>query len=233
VTRKWIVLFDWDGTLIDSLPVKIQNAGNLFQQAFGVPADTIMAAYRRHSGIPRKQLFTAICKDSGIPALDDEQYSRLSKRFTELNLASLTHARTSDLLQPETAPALEALARLGYPLYVSSSADSQEIRSLARGLGLEHFFVDIMGSSPGFSKGAQHIQHVLKEQSALLDQLVFVGDEPTDIALGCSAGVLTIGKTGTYSAGSLREAGADGIIDRLSELPALLNEWDGASHGEL
>ena len=231
MTRKWIVLFDWDGTLVDSLPVKIHNAGRLFQQAFGVPAEVIMQAYRRHSGVPRRQLFAAICTEAGIPPLDDERYNRLSKSFTEMNLASLTRASPGDLLQPSTTAALEALVRLGYPLYVSSSADTQEIRSLARGLGLEGFFVDVLGSLPGFGKGEQHVRHVLEEQGASLDQLVFVGDEPTDIALGRSAGVLTIAKTGTYSAESLAEARADAIVDQLNELPAILGDWEVTNRG--
>jgi len=53
---KWIIVFDWDGTLIESLPLKIRNAGRLFEETFGVPRAGIEAAYRVHSGIPRRQL---------------------------------------------------------------------------------------------------------------------------------------------------------------------------------
>ena len=81
-----VVMFDWDGTLICSLEWKIHNGGILFSEVFGVPALDVEAAYRLHSGIPRRELFAAICKEVDLPALDQEQYSMMSTRFSEMNL---------------------------------------------------------------------------------------------------------------------------------------------------
>ena len=54
---------------------------------------------------------------------------------------------------------------------------------------------------------------------------VYVGDTEYDIREARAAGVRSIGYAGGYRpAGALREAGAESIIDRLSDLPALLNE---------
>jgi mannose-1-phosphate guanylyltransferase len=64
--RKWIVLFDWDGTLIDSLDLKIRNAGALFERALGIPHDKVEVVYRQHSGLPRRQVFRAICQENGL-----------------------------------------------------------------------------------------------------------------------------------------------------------------------
>jgi pyrophosphatase PpaX len=52
---------------------------------------------------------------------------------------------------------------------------------------------------------------------------LFVGDSPHDIMSGRSAGVVTVGVTwGAFGRGELEEAGADVVIDRIEELPALL-----------
>ena len=221
---KWIVLFDWDGTLIDSLPAKVRNAGRLFQQEFGVSPDDVAVAYRRVSGIPRKQLFASICADNSLQPLDDELYQRLSQRFTEMNLASLTDPGAKGIVVQETIDTLSALKASGYPLYVSSSADPQEIRKGARALGLDGFFTEIMGSLPGFGKGTQHVAQVLQAQAARPDQLIFVGDEPADIFLGRAAGVRTVAKVGTYSPELLSKENPDYIIGTLSELPGLLDK---------
>ena len=220
---KWIVLFDWDGTLIDSLPTKIRNAGKLFEQEFGISPEAVALAYRRVSGIPRKQLFASICQDNGLAPLDDENYQRLSQRFTGMNLASLADPKAKGIVAPDTFEALRDLGAIGYPLYVSSSADPIEIRSGASALGLAGYFTEIMGSLPGFGKGEQHVRHVLQAQAAGLNQLVFVGDEPADISLGQAAGIRTIAKAGTYSPEFLIEEKPDHIINKLSELPALLD----------
>ena len=219
---KWIVLFDWDGTLIDSLPTKVRNAGRLFEQKFGLSPDDVALAYRRVSGIPRKQLFASICADNGLPPLDDEAYQQLSQRFTEMNLGSLTDSDADGIVTQETFDTLIALRDAGYPLYVSSSADPHEIRQGASALGLDGFFTEIMGSVPGFGKGKQHVAHVLQSQAARASQLVFVGDEPADITLGHAAGVRTVAKAGTYTSEFLMQENPDHIIAALSELPGLL-----------
>jgi phosphoglycolate phosphatase-like HAD superfamily hydrolase len=221
---RWIVLFDWDGTLIDSLPNKVRNAGRLFQDEFGVPPEAVALAYRRVSGIPRKELFASICADNGLPPLDEEPYRRLSQRFTEMNLASLTGPGANRIATQETIDTLRTLQACGYPLYVSSSADPQEIRKGASALGLDSFFTGIMGSLPGFGKGQQHVAHVLQSQAAGSNQLVFVGDEPADIRLGRLAGVRTVAKLGTCPAEVLSQENPDHIIGTLSELPALLDK---------
>jgi phosphoglycolate phosphatase-like HAD superfamily hydrolase len=224
MSYPWIILFDWDGTLIDSLPTKVRNAGRLFQQELGIAPEDVALAYRRVSGIPRKQLFASICADNALAPLDDEAYQRLSQRFTEMNLASLTDPGAKGVVAQETFDTLRLLQASGYPMYVSSSADPHEIRKGANALGLDGFFTEIMGSLPGFGKGTQHVAHVLQSQSARRDQLVFVGDEPADISLGRLAGVRTVAKLGTCSAELLSKENPDHIIGALSELPMLLAE---------
>jgi phosphoglycolate phosphatase-like HAD superfamily hydrolase len=63
----------------------------------------------------------------------------------------------------------------------------------------------------------------MKQQNSFRSQIVFVGDEPIDIILGKSAGVLTFVKTGTHPADLLGKTGPDGIINSLCELPDLLH----------
>ena len=52
-----------------------------------------------------------------------------------------------------------------------------------------------------------------------------------DVALGQSAGVLTVARVGTYPAESLAEAKPDYIIEDLSELPEILIRLAGANDG--
>ena len=59
MNNKWIVLFDWDGTLINSLEIKIRNASMVFHEILGANPEKIGEAYRHYSGIPRRQLFEA------------------------------------------------------------------------------------------------------------------------------------------------------------------------------
>jgi phosphoglycolate phosphatase-like HAD superfamily hydrolase len=222
MNKKWIVLFDWDGTLINSHEIKIHNAAVVFHEILGANPEKIAAVYRHYSGIPRRQLFEVICAENGLSPLEDVQFQLLSQRFSEANLAALSNPNIDGLVPPDTPQALSTLSQLGYPLYISSSSLTDEIRKIAVALGLERFFYDILGSSPGLNKGRDHVDYAMKQQNASRSQVVFVGDEPIDIALGKSAGVLTFVKTGTHPADILAKAGPDGIISSLCELPDLL-----------
>ncbi|GEM_PF-2186702 len=221
-----VVMFDWDGTLIRSLEWKIRNGGILFSEVFGVPAPDVEAAYRLHSGIPRRELFASICKEVGLPALGKEQYAMMSARFSDMNRRVLLDPSTPGLLPEETPLALQSLREAGMVLYVSSSADQQEIIDIARSLGLYDYFIstggEVLGSKPGFYKGRQHVDYVCQKQQVGLDEILFVGDEPTDIALGKDAGVRVAAKAGTYPAGKLAEAQPDIIVESLTELPVKL-----------
>ena len=215
---KWIIVFDWDGTLIESLPLKIRNAGRLFEETFGVASDAVEAAYRVHSGIPRRQLFDAICADSGLPVLDDAQYETLSAAFTARNRQIISE------LQVETVAisTLGTLVGKGYPLYVSTSATPDEVRTVSKALNVDHYFDEILGSQDSFTKGPVHIDYILSQHPVEKQQIWFVGDEPNDVVLGKQAGVRTVVKLGSHPRERLAAVDPDVIIEQLPELIPLL-----------
>jgi len=219
----WVIIFDWDGTIINSLDLKIANASNLFHETFGIAPTEVAYAYRQHSGIPRHELFDAICDDNGLPPVTSAQFQNLSNRFTELNLAVLSDPQNKKIVPKGTIQALQMLVEQNIPRYISSSATTQEILQVAMSHDLKAYFNEILGSSPGFSKGKEHIRYVQAKQKVALGQIVFVGDEPNDIQLGKSAGVLTIALVGTHPKEELAYARPDHIIHSLPELLTILN----------
>ncbi len=219
------VLFDWDGTLVNSLDVKIRNAGILFHQRLDLAPEGVEEAYRVHSGIPRRQLFDAILADLGQPALNDENFALLSQAFSDANRNTLRDRSLQGLIPAATLLILESLLQIGCLLFVSSSAMTDEIKDIAGNLRLADYFMrsggDIFGSRPDFNKGSQHVEYICSHYRLNVEELVFVGDDPADIHLGQAAGVFTIARTGTYSAAALQIYKPDAIITSLDELTAL------------
>ena len=240
-----LVFFDWDGTLVKTLDLKISNAAHLFQHEFGVHPESVEAAYRRHSGIPRRQLFEAICADLSLPELNQARFAALSRQFTQLNRQAIEDRTaawavegqptgTESLLASACPQTLKTLFEAGCTLYISSSADPDEIRPVAQMLGLEKYFHqsggEILGSQPGFSKGPQHIAYALNRaagqdaaaQAAGHASLFFVGDEPADIRLGRQGGAFTIAVAGTWSPERLAQEKPDAVVTSLEEVPVLI-----------
>ena len=216
--ERLAILFDWDGTLVNSVGVKARNAGLLFSQEYGVPFDLAEGAYRRWSGIPRRQWFDEALKGLGLPSLTEAEFTVLSKRFSDMNRFSIGEIRSF----PDARSTLDILRKFQVPLYVSSSADTQEVRAVAQALELDGYFCEILGSHQDFNKGIAHAQHVARQQAMPVSALVMVGDEPPDIVLGKAAGMVTIGKVGTYGREHLLALGPDYVIQRLDELPHIL-----------
>ncbi|MFC2028983.1 HAD family hydrolase [Chloroflexota bacterium] len=216
------VLFDWDGTLVNSLDVKIRNAGKLFKQVFDLSSQDVQQTYRRYSGIPRRQLFDAILADLGRPALGDEDYNTLSDRFSTLNTEALSDPSLPGLIPHATSLVLQSLQEIGCLLFISSSAATEELQDIASSLGLEKFITgsggEIMGSRAGFNKGVHHVDHVCGKYGLTRQELLFVGDDLADIRLGAEAGVLTIAKAGTYPVDVLFANNADLVVKTLEDI---------------
>ena len=215
---KWFVVFDWDGTIIDSLEIKINNAGTLFNKWFGVEEKKARDAYRKHSGIPRKRLFDAICKELSLPPLTDNVFNQMSKEFSSLNLQVISQIEVSE----DTKHTLSALKSRDYYLFVSTAAAHDEVTFLVDKLNLAEFFVEVLGSKNGFTKGAAHISYILEKYGSPESGVIFIGDEPTDVRLGKEAGVLTAVRLGSHKREDLLAANPDYLLERLGDLLELL-----------
>jgi phosphoglycolate phosphatase-like HAD superfamily hydrolase len=209
----WAIVFDWDGTLINSLDVKVRNAGQMFAAAYGISDQSVQAAYRRYSGIPRRRLFDAILSDFGLGPLTDDEFSHASAQFTECNLKAIQTTIEDDVLYT-----LKTLRQMGHALFISSSAIAEEICALAVQAGIAEWFVEILGSRDGFAKGPQHIQYIRASYPDYSAQIAFVGDEPVDIALGKQSGLVTIARLGTHLPERFTDLQPDYMIAHLSDL---------------
>lgn len=208
-------LFDWDGTLIDSLPLKIANAADLFAERFGADSKEVRESYARHSGVPRRILFDRISYDCRGTTLSNVEYDSLSDAFTERNRQSVSK---NGALRPGAMSTLLQLQESGVLLYISTSAEQDEIDSLAGHFGLGQICHGIYGSRPSFSKGPDHAREVIELHGLSHADVAGVGDDVVDMELFRAAGIHPIGITGTRSRAELEEAGAEIVIDSLEDI---------------
>jgi len=212
------ILFDWDGTLVNSLNLKVENAGVLFNDRFGYSVESIERAYRIHSGVPRRTLFDAILMEVGNRKLNNSEYADLSNAFTELNLSNLS----TDYLFSDTIETLDYLRGCGIRLFVSSSAIPEDVIASAAQLGISDKFVEVLGSFEGFGKGIEHVSYVCEKYKLNKGKIIMIGDESADIFLAKSAEVYSIAKVGSLEKSELSKLKPNRIIDSLSELSELI-----------
>ncbi len=165
------VVFDWDGTIVDTMALKRMNIALLFQDVYGVAYEKTLKSLDEHSGIPRKDLFQSIAREHIERSLTDSEFQHLSSAFTAKNLDSF---KEHNIFDSSKAQALKRL-KGNYLLFVSSAAPSDEILFLSDHLNIRGFFAELLGSFSGFSKGQEHFNYISSHYGFKLEEILFVG----------------------------------------------------------
>jgi len=212
-TRPLAVLFDLDGTLIDSIGLILASMRYAFAKCEReAPSD---AEWLTGVGTPLRTMFERYSPDEA--ALD-----AFIAAYREHQFAHHDELVTSYPDVPET---VAALARAGHPLaLVTSKTETLARRGLTR-VGI----VDQFGVIIGCDSCERHKPHPEPVLTALHrlgyqpHEAAFVGDSVHDMAAGNAAGVLTVAALwGPFTRAELAGASPDEFLERIADLPQLL-----------
>ena len=203
------LLFDLDGTLIDSIELILGSARHAFIGFEGrIPTDE---EWRAGIGRPLQAVLREF-------AGDDLEADRLFQRYRAYQLEH--HDR---LVRPYEGivETLAALADAGHRMaLVTSKADWLAEKALVH-VGLDRLIPVVVGCDTcvNHKPHPEPVERALALLEAPREDALFVGDSPHDIESGRAAGVGTVGVTwGAFSRAELERAGADVVIDRVEEL---------------
>src|SRR3990172_2965869 len=88
VERIKAIVFDWDGTVVNTMQNKKNNASAIFAERYGAAHENVVRSYERYSGVPRKELFNLIAKENIGRELSPIEFNKLSSVFTLNNIDS-------------------------------------------------------------------------------------------------------------------------------------------------
>ncbi|MBU1425693.1 MAG: HAD hydrolase-like protein [Gammaproteobacteria bacterium] len=211
--EKKVFVFDWDGTILDSMAMKSRNFDQAFRSVITVGSkskliDDVAGHYLRLSGRPRKYIFVQILN---LFNLDEEQasFERFNLEFETLNKRDLIHA---DVFE-DAFELLKELAGHNRKIFISSSVPQRELVELVEAIlpdSIRNGISSVLGSEDGFAKGIGHLRWIMKETGAPCDQLLVIGDDIADYELSFEAGVdcILVDRTGTM-AGNRNNAVSD------------------------
>ena len=208
-----LVIFDLDGTLIDSLG-DLADAMNAVLEEHGHPVHPL-DAYRQFVGdgiemLVRRALPPGVADESKVPRYVDLMRREYSRRWV---------ATTRPF--PGIPELLAALDSRGVYTTVLSNKNDSATRAVVDLLFTDHTFKDVRGERIGVPRKPDPTAalEMISALGKLPEQSIFVGDTAIDMATGKNAGIQTVGVTwGFRDVDELLSHGADHIVHRPIEI---------------
>lgn len=213
---RHLIIFDVDGTLVDSQQQILESMELAFRMA-----DLPMPPRAEALSVVGLSLPEALARL--MPGVPPEGQADILAAYRQGFAAS--RARRAAPLYPGARAALEGLAaRPGAVLGVATGKSRRGLTHLLDEHGLHDFFATTQVADDHPSKPHPSMLEAARRETGFGPRGgVMIGDTTFDIEMGRAAGFRTIGVTwGYHDAHDLRIAGADCLISDFSDLPDAL-----------
>ena len=208
------VLFDWDGTLVDSAEASYRCYVRLFS-AYGIPFDR--ARFESTYSPNWHRTYEAL----GLPRA----------RWDEADARWLEHYGCEETrLLPGARQALTALRGQGLDLALVTSGDRARVSAEVDRLEVRAFFRSLTcaGDTARRKPHPEPLQRGLRELGREPAECAYVGDSPEDVEMARGAGVYAVGVPGGFpNRAALSASGPDLMAPDLPRMVTALLEARG------
>ena len=219
--NKQLLIFDFDGTLIDSVP-DLADATNAMLTTLGkdtYPIETI----RNWIGNGSRMLVErALVGDVTVPegALTQAEANHAEQIFFEA-YKNLSGSKT--VAYPNVDEGLKKLHAAGYTLALVTNKPIRFVPKILESFGWQDLFSEVMGgdSLPVKKPDPAPLLHVCDALNVSVAQSVMIGDSRNDMLAGQNANMDTLGLSYGYNYGQdIRELNPTEAFDNFADLVA-------------
>lgn len=203
------VIFDFDGTLADSISLAIELYNQFADEYSVLPIDDLAEA-------------------RSLAKLGYSKAMRV-KRITPLKLLALVRTGSRELPKhmsrvlpyPGIVEAVSRIKTKGYRLGILTSNQGPLVQNFLQAHSFPAF--DFVVSEKTLFRKDKALRKIMKRYKLIADEVVFVGDEPRDIQAAIRLGVKSIGVTwGLAGIEGFGESTPDSFVSTADELVAAI-----------
>jgi len=213
------LVFDLDGTLIDSAPDLAWSVNQLLAEEQHAPLDLPgIKAMIGHGA--RNLVERAFAATGGCVA--DSSLDALTRRFLEIYES---HGVRETTTYPGVRETLSTLQERDIPLGLCTNKPEQATLGVLNDLNLSAFFSAVVGGDTlaGIRKpDPRPLLAVLETLGASPDRAIYIGDSLTDVQVARAAGLRVVLREDGYTTEPAESLGADAVFGPFEELPQLL-----------
>ena len=220
---KQLLIFDFDGTLIDSVP-DLADATNTMLTQLGKPTytlDTIKEWVGNGSRLLIERALvgkTEVAKSALTKAEADHAEQLFFAAYAE-------HDASKTISYPDVNEGLKTLQDAGFTLALVTNKPIRFVPNILDGLGWTPLFNMVLGgdSLPVKKPDPTPLLEVCKTLNFKPTQAFMIGDSINDISAGKNAGIDTIGLSYGYNYGKdIRDSSPDQVFDNFADLLSYL-----------
>jgi len=180
-----VVLFDFDGVLVDSVSIKEHAFGLLYEEYGRDIMERVMAHHRQHGGMSRFDKFEHYHTEFLGRPLQPGESEDLNQRFSSLVVELVIAAKE----MKHATNVLQALSD-NFPVHLVSATPEKELIHIVAARGMQHFFRSLHGAP---QKKSSHICNIRERYGYEKEQMVFIGDAINDYEASIEADIDFIG----------------------------------------
>lgn len=179
------IIFDFDGVVLDSEKIKDDGFRAIFSEFDKEAVDCLVAFHKDNGGLSRfvkiAYMFETILKKE----ITDDIVMKYADKFSQIMLSQLTN---SEFLIKETMDFIKSHRKI--PMHVASGTEQNELRSLAKSLGVADYFISIYGSPA--DKG-DNVAKIIAEGGYNTKKVIMIGDSMQDYKAAAKNGLIFCG----------------------------------------
>lgn len=170
---KKVVIFDFDGVILDSMPIKTYAFREIFKNFLGEAIEMLIQFHLENGGISRFVKIRYFFEDILGQNISESDVKKYADKFSDIVTAELVKPK---YLVDETVEFIESLYGRKR-LFIASGAEENELRYLCANFGIDGYFEGIYGSP---APKSELLRIIVDKSEADTNECAMIGDSIND-----------------------------------------------------